>query len=183
MCALKDPLCVLGRVSSSKPTPGDREGSRIRCCGVCGEESPLPREGEDARLPAGELFTALAAELGLEVDAEDVPWRAPGTLNMPRRPRLPEEPADWTWGRAAGGVVGEVAGLAGLLGLRPVSAFKTLCTKPGGSVCGLGAWNFGAGKGVCGSRTIECATRCKSSAWRVVTTVPRARAMAATSSG
>jgi hypothetical protein len=144
---------------------------------------PAAAEGEEARLPAGELFTELAAELGLEVEAEEVPLRAPDSLNMPRRPRLPEEPADWTWGRAAGGMVGYDAGLAGLLGLLPVSAFKTLCTKPGGSVCGLGAWNFGAGKGVCGLRTIECATRCKSSAWRVVTTVPRARAMAATSSG
>jgi hypothetical protein len=57
------------------PHLGERGGRWKRCGEGWAEVSLLPREGEEAWLPAGELLTELAAELGLEVDAEEVPLR------------------------------------------------------------------------------------------------------------
>jgi hypothetical protein len=79
--------------------------------------------------------------------------------------------------------VGEEAGAGGPAGsARSLSLENALNKTLWGSACGLEARNFGAGKGVWGCSTIECATRCKSPASCVVTTVHRASAMAATSS-
>jgi hypothetical protein len=86
-------------------------------------------------------------------------------------------------GRAVGGAAGDGTALAVPRGRRACSVSTTLSTKPWGSVLGLGAGNFGCGKGVYGPSTIESATRGNSPASWVVTTVPKARAMAETSSG
>jgi hypothetical protein len=145
------PRLERGRDTSRNPTPGDGGVAK-----ESGEEGGLP-----ACEPARELAREFARELGPE---EEIGFPVVAFPKPSRWRQLPRglsllcsvfsDPV---------GLPGE-AGADDRLSCRASSASITLCTKPCGNVCGLGARNFGAGKGDCGSKVIECANLCRSSA-------------------